>query len=155
MSKRLAFDGLAAAGERFRAAGKSVVLANGVFDLFHVGHLRYLQGARAEGDVLVVAVNSDASTRRLKGEGRPRIPEDERLEILEALECTTAVVLFEDADVRRVLRALKPNVHAKGTDYTADSVPERDELVAWGGRVAIVGDPKNHSTTELLAGTRG
>jgi rfaE bifunctional protein nucleotidyltransferase chain/domain len=129
---------------------RTVVLANGVFDLFHVGHVRYLQGARAEGDFLVVAINGDDSARRLKGPGRPFLPSAERAEILAALECVDRVLVFEEPDVGRVLRALRPDVHAKGTDYTTDSVPERDVTRSLGGRTAIVGDPKDHSSTDLL-----
>jgi rfaE bifunctional protein nucleotidyltransferase chain/domain len=125
-------------------------MANGVFDLLHVGHVRYLQGAKALADRLVVAVNSDASTRALKGPDRPMIPESERAELLEALACTDAVVIFSERDVRTVLRAIRPNVHVKGTDYTPDSIPERDEVASWGGRVAVAGDPKDHSTTDLV-----
>jgi rfaE bifunctional protein nucleotidyltransferase chain/domain len=141
---------VAAAVESARRSGKTVALANGVFDLLHVGHVRYLEGARALADVLVVAVNDDASARALKGPGRPHVPAAERVELVAALACTDQVLLFGEPDVRAVLRRLRPDVHAKGTDYTADSVPERDELAAWGGRVAIAGDPKDHSTTELL-----
>jgi rfaE bifunctional protein nucleotidyltransferase chain/domain len=133
-----------------RAQGKTVALANGVFDLLHVGHVRYLQGAKALADLLVVAVNSDASTRALKGEGRPVIPEAERAELVAALSCVDLVVVFAEPDVRGVLRALKPDVHVKGTDYTEETVPEKDEVRAWGGRVAIAGDPKDHSSSELL-----
>lgn len=133
-----------------RARGRSVALANGVFDLLHVGHVRYLQGARAFADVLVVAVNSDASTRAYKGPGRPVVPEGERAELVAALACVDLVVVFDDPDVRAVLRALRPDVHVKGTDYTPDSVPERDEVAAWGGRVAIAGDPKDHSSTAMI-----
>jgi D-glycero-beta-D-manno-heptose 1-phosphate adenylyltransferase len=115
-----------------------------------VGHVRYLRAAKELGGRLVVAVNSDASTRALKGPGRPRVPEQERAEILAALADVDAVTVFDAPDVREVIRSLRPDVHAKGTDYTADSVPERDVVIACGGRVAIVGDPKDHSTTELL-----
>lgn len=134
-----------------RAAGKTVVLANGIFDLLHVGHLRYLQGARAEGDVLFVAVNADASARALKGEGRPVVPEAERAELVAALACVDGAFLFEGRDVREVLRALKPHVHAKGTDYTVETVPEREVIAEWGGRVAITGDPKDHSSTAVIS----
>jgi D-glycero-beta-D-manno-heptose 1-phosphate adenylyltransferase len=128
----------------------TVVLANGVFDLFHVGHARYLESARALGDLLVVAVNSDRSTRAYKGEGRPVTPEDERAEIVASLECVDFVLLFDEPDVRRVLESLRPEVHAKGTDYTEATVPERAIVEGYGGRVAICGDPKDHSSTELL-----
>jgi rfaE bifunctional protein nucleotidyltransferase chain/domain len=134
----------------WRAAGESVTLANGCFDLLHVGHVRYLQGARALGGKLVVAINSDASVRRLKGPGRPAMPEHERAEIIAALGCVDAVVIFDEPDVRALIREIRPNVQVKGTDYTRDSVPERDEMMAVGGRVEIVGDPKDHSTTDIL-----
>ena len=141
---------VAAAVETAREAGRTVALANGAFDLLHVGHVRYLEGAKAMADVLVVAVNDDASVHALKGPGRPRVPAAERAEIVAALACTDHVLLFGELDVRAVLRRLRPQLHVKGTDYTPDMVPERDELAAWGGRVAIAGDPKDHGTTELL-----
>jgi D-glycero-beta-D-manno-heptose 1-phosphate adenylyltransferase len=134
----------------WRAAGESVTLANGCFDLLHVGHVRYLKGAKALGGRLIVAINSDQSARQLKGPERPAMPELERAEIIAALECVDAVVIFDEPDVRALIREIKPNVQVKGTDYTRDSVPERDEVVAYGGRVEIVGDPKDHSTTQLL-----
>ncbi|HLL05034.1 MAG TPA: adenylyltransferase/cytidyltransferase family protein [Myxococcaceae bacterium] len=135
--------------EQWRAQGRTVALANGVFDLLHVGHVRYLQGARELADVLVVAVNSDASTRAYKGPGRPYIPEMERAELVAALACTDRVIIFDEPNVRGIIRALKPDVHVKGTDYTPDSIPEADEVRAYGGRTAVAGDPKDHSTTEL------
>ena len=135
---------------QWRAAGEKIILTNGCFDMLHVGHVRYLRAAKGLGGRLVVAVNSDASARAQKGEGRPRIPGQERAEILAALADVDAVILFDGLDVREVIRQLRPDVHAKGTDYTADTVPERDEVLACGGSVAIVGDPKDHSTTELL-----
>jgi D-glycero-beta-D-manno-heptose 1-phosphate adenylyltransferase len=125
-------------------------LTNGCFDLLHVGHVRYLRAAKELGGRLVVAVNSDSSTRALKGLGRPRVPEQERAEILAALADVDAVTIFDEPDVCEVIRNLRPDIHAKGTDYTVDNVPERDVVIACGGRVAIVGDPKDHSTTELL-----
>ncbi len=134
-----------------RRAGMTVAFANGCFDLLHVGHVRYLQGARAEGDRLVVAINSDESVRRLKGEGRPILHEGARAELVAALACVDYVVLFDDPTVDRLLLMLRPDVHCKGTDYTVDTVPERETVRAYGGRVAIVGDPKNHSTKALLA----
>jgi rfaE bifunctional protein nucleotidyltransferase chain/domain len=137
--------------EAWRAQGLKVALANGVFDLLHVGHVRYLEAAKKLADRLVVAVNSDASTRAYKGPGRPVIPEAERAELLRALRCTDLVLIFEETDVRTVIRALKPDVHVKGTDYTPESIPERAEVEAYGGRVAVAGDPKNHSTTELIS----
>ncbi len=133
-----------------RAARRSVVLANGAFDLFHVGHLRYLEAAKALADLLVVAVNSDSSVRAAKGEGRPVVPELERAEIVAGLRCVDRVLIFSEPDVRRVVRAIRPNVHAKGTDYTAESVPERDVVIECGGRVVIAGDPKAHSTSAIL-----
>jgi rfaE bifunctional protein nucleotidyltransferase chain/domain len=150
MSSRLRISDLPALRARTRRAGKSIALANGIFDLFHVGHLRYLQGARAEADLLLVAVNSDASTRAYKGPGRPVIPEDERAEIVAGLACVDYVVVFPSRDVVPIIRALRPDVHVKGTDYTPETIPEAAEVRAYGGRVAVAGDPKDHSTTELL-----
>jgi rfaE bifunctional protein nucleotidyltransferase chain/domain len=132
------------------AAGRTVALANGIFDLFHVGHLRYLQGAKALADVLVVAVNSDRSARENKGPTRPVVPEAERAEILAALACVDRVVIFDSKDVVPVIRALRPDVHVKGTDYTPETIPEADEVRRHGGRAAVAGDPKDHSTTDLL-----
>ena len=141
---------LAAVVARWRAAGETVTLANGCFDLLHVGHVRYLQGARALGGKLVVAINSDQSVHRLKGPGRPAMPEQERAEIVAALACVDAVVLFDEPDVRPLIHEIRPDIQVKGTDYTAESVPEREDVLACGGRVEIVGDPKHHSTTDLL-----
>ena len=135
---------------RWRTAGEKIILTNGCFDLLHVGHVRYLRAAKELGGRLIVAVNSDASTRAIKGEGRPRVPDRERAEILAALADVDAVTIFDEPDVRHLIRLLRPDIHAKGTDYTAESVPERDEVIAYGGRVEIVGDPKGHSTTDLL-----
>jgi len=143
-------DEIRARVEAARAAGRSVALANGVFDLLHVGHVRYLEAAKGMADVLVVAVNSDASTRANKGPGRPVIPEDERAELVAALACVDHVVIFEEKSPIGVIRALRPDVQVKGTDYTPDSIPERAEVESWGGRVAVAGDPKNHSTTDTL-----
>lgn len=136
--------------EEWKRTGNAIVLCNGAFDLLHVGHVRYLQGAKALGGKVVVAVNSDSSVRALKGEGRPAMPEQERAEIVAALECVDAVVVFPEPDVRAIIREIHPDVQAKGTDYTAGSVPERDTMAEHGGRVEIVGDAKNHSTTEIL-----
>ena len=136
--------------ELWRRAGERIILANGNFDLLHVGHVRYLHGAKALGGKLVVAVNSDESVRALKGEGRPIMPETERAEIVAALAGVDAVVIFPELDVRAVIREIRPDVQAKGTDYTADSVPERDAVVEYGGRVAIVGDSKDHSTSKII-----
>ena len=138
-----------------RRAGRSIALANGCFDVLHVGHVRYLDGAAAEADVLVVGVNADASVRRLKGEGRPVMAAAERALLVAALRSVDHVVVFEEDDVSRLLLALRPEVHCKGTDYTADSVPEREVVRSYGGRVAIVGDPKQHDTRALLARIRG
>lgn len=134
----------------WRSAGESVILANGCFDLLHVGHVRYLHAAKELGGRLIVAVNSDDSVRALKGKGRPLIPAEERAEILAALADVDAVVIFPENDVRALLTEIHPEVHAKGTDYTADTVPERDVVRAYGGRVEIVGDPKDHSATEII-----
>ncbi len=150
MAQRIALEDLPRVRAEASAAGRTVALANGIFDLFHVGHLRYLQGARAEGDLLVVAVNSDRSTRAYKGPGRPVVPEDERAEILCGLACVDYVVIFDTPNPVPVIRALRPDVHVKGTDYTPETIPEAAEVKAYGGRVAVAGDPKNHSTTELL-----
>ena len=136
--------------EGWRQAGDSVTLANGCFDLLHVGHVRYLRAARELGGKLVVAINSDDSVRGLKGAGRPLMPAEERAEILAALADVDAVVVFPENDVRAIIREIRPDFHAKGTDYTAESVPERSEVEACGGRVAIVGDPKDHSATEII-----
>jgi rfaE bifunctional protein nucleotidyltransferase chain/domain len=141
--------------EEGRQRGERVVLANGCFDLLHVGHVRYLEGARREGDILVVGVNSDASTSRLKGPGRPVLSEAARAELVAALAMVDAVVIFAEPDVGALLRDLRPDVHAKGTDYTAETVPEREIAAQLGIRVAIVGDPKRHSTRELLARLSG
>lgn len=133
-----------------RAAGRTVAFANGGFDLLHVGHVRYLEAAKREADVLVVAVNSDASVRAAKGEGRPVLDEAARAELVAALRCVDYVTIFSDATVDRLLTVIKPDVHCKGTDYTVETVPERETVRAYGGRIAIVGDPKDHSTTDLL-----
>ncbi len=155
MGRLVTLDVLLDEAARHRAAGRKVALANGVFDLLHVGHLRYLEGARALADVLVVALNSDSSARALKGPGRPIVPQLERAELLSGLRCVDYVVLFDGSDVRPIIRALKPEFHVKGTDYTPESIPERDEVMAYGGQVAVAGDPKDHSTTEQLARLKG
>lgn len=129
---------------------KRIVLANGCFDLFHVGHIRYLSGAKALGDCLIVALNSDEQVQRLKGENRPLMPERERAEIVSALRCVDYVTIFPEPTVEELIRAVRPDFHAKGTDYTVDSVPERDIILECGGQIAIVGDPKNHSSTNLI-----
>ncbi|MBZ5501017.1 MAG: adenylyltransferase/cytidyltransferase family protein [Acidobacteriia bacterium] len=152
--KILSREGVREVLEEHRRAGRRIVFANGVFDLLHVGHVRYLQAARAEGDVLVVGVNSNRSTRTLKGEGRPILTEQARATLVAALAAVDYVVLFDEPDVKPLLRALHPDVHAKGTDYTPESVPERDLAASLGIRVAIVGDPKQHSTRDLLGRLR-
>jgi rfaE bifunctional protein nucleotidyltransferase chain/domain len=134
-----------------RASGARIVLANGCFDVLHVGHIRYLQGARELGDLLVVGVNSDRQVAIQKGVGRPILPDRERAELIAALDCVSYVTIFDEPTVEELLLALKPDVHAKGTDYTVDTVPEREVVRSYGGRVAIVGDPKDHSTSEILS----
>jgi rfaE bifunctional protein nucleotidyltransferase chain/domain len=134
-----------------RKGGARIVLANGCFDILHVGHVRYLEGARALGDLLVVGINSDEQVRSLKGDGRPLVPERERAEIIAGLRAVDFVTIFNEPNVEAILRAIRPDIHAKGTDYTEDSVPERDVVRSFGGRVAIVGDPKDHSTSELIS----
>jgi rfaE bifunctional protein nucleotidyltransferase chain/domain len=134
----------------WRRNGEPVVLANGCFDLLHVGHVRYLRGAKALGGKLIVAMNSDASVQKLKGDRRPLMPAEDRAEIIAALSDVDAVVIFDEPDVRALIRELHPDVQAKGTDYTRETVPERDEVLAYGGRVEIVGDPKDHSSTTFL-----
>jgi rfaE bifunctional protein nucleotidyltransferase chain/domain len=136
---------------RLRAEGRRSVFANGCFDLLHAGHVRYLAAARALGDALIVGINSDASVKKLKGEGRPLQPESERAELLAALECVDYVVVFDTPTVDPLLCELRPDIHAKGTDYTEASVPERETVLSYGGRVAIVGDPKSHATRDLIA----
>jgi len=133
-----------------RRDGRTVGFANGCFDVLHVGHVRYLDGARREADRLVVAINDDASVERLKGPGRPILPAAARAELVAALGSTDYVVVFGEPTVERLLKLIRPDVHCKGTDYTADTVPERDVVRAYGGRIAIVGDPKDHSTRDLL-----
>ena len=137
------------------AAGRTIAFANGCFDILHVGHIRYLESAAREGDVLVAAINDDDSVRQLKGEGRPILPAGDRAELVAALRCVDYVVIFSESTVGPLLTALRPDVHCKGTDYTIESVPERDIVRGYGGRTAIVGDPKDHSTRELLARISG
>ena len=147
----LDLDGARRAAEAARHSGRRVVLANGCFDLLHVGHVRYLEEARALGDLLIVGVNGDAAVRRLKGPGRPLMPATERAEIIASLRAVDHVVIFDDDTADQLVAALRPAVHAKGTDYTPESVPERATVVAAGGRVAITGDPKQHSTRDVIA----
>jgi rfaE bifunctional protein nucleotidyltransferase chain/domain len=136
--------------EKWRKSGEKITLANGCFDVLHVGHVRYVKAAKELGGKLIVAVNSDDSIRGLKGEGRPHMPENERAEILAALADVDAVVIFSEPDVRLLIREIHPDIQAKGTDYTPENVPERDVLTELGGRVEIVGDPKDHSATAIL-----
>lgn len=136
-----------------RALGKTIVLANGCFDLLHVGHIRYLEGAKKLGDLLVVGINSDRQAKALKGDGRPFMPENERAELVSAVRYVDLVTIFDEPTVELLIRAVRPDVHAKGTDYTAESVPERDIVRECGGHVAIVGDPKDHSSTDLISRT--
>jgi rfaE bifunctional protein nucleotidyltransferase chain/domain len=143
-------EGLKQRVAAWRQAGESITLANGCFDLLHVGHIRYLHAAKQLGGRLIVAINSDDSVHALKGEGRPLIPAEERAEILSALADVDAVVIFPEHNVRALIREVRPDVHAKGTDYTAESVPERDVVAECGGRVEIVGDPKDHSASEII-----
>jgi rfaE bifunctional protein nucleotidyltransferase chain/domain len=133
-----------------RVAGNKIILANGCFDIFHAGHVRYLAGAKALGGVLVVGINSDEQVRKLKGESRPHTPQHERAEIVSALRCVDIVTIFEEPTVTELIRAIRPDFHAKGTDYTVDTVPERAIVLEYGGRVAIVGDPKDHSSTDMI-----
>jgi D-glycero-beta-D-manno-heptose 1-phosphate adenylyltransferase len=155
-NKVVSRDELAERVREERAAGSTIAFANGCFDILHVGHIRYLESAAREADVLVVALNDDDSVRRLKGEGRPILPASDRAELVAALRCVDYVVIFSESTVGPLLTALRPDVHCKGTDYTSESVPERDVVRSYGGRTAIVGDPKDHSTRELLARiTRG
>ena len=149
-SKLLPLESLESVVVALKASGKTVVFANGCFDLLHVGHIRYLQSARQLGDALVVGLNSDESVRRLKGPQRPLMPENERAEILAALACVDYVVLFQEPTVEGLLRVLKPDIQCKGTDYTEETVPEREVVRSYGGRVAIAGDPKDHSTRDLI-----
>src|SRR5438034_5083300 len=141
---------LLAVAKAAKRKGTRIVLANGCFDVLHVGHIRYLEAAKALGDLLIVGVNSDKQTRRLKGDGRPLVPQDQRAQIVSALDAVNFVTIFEEPTVKELLLAIKPDVHAKGTDYTEDMVPERDVVRSFGGRVAIVGDPKNHSSSEII-----
>ena len=154
-SKILSRDELRQRVAEWRLAGASVTLTNGCFDLLHVGHVRYLHAAKKLGGRLVVGINSDESVRALKGEGRPLMPAGERAEILAALSDVDAVVIFPERDVRALVREIRPDVHAKGTDYTAASVPERDVVIECGGRVEIVGDPKDHSASEIIRSRLG
>jgi rfaE bifunctional protein nucleotidyltransferase chain/domain len=138
-------------GERLRGQGQRIVFANGCFDLLHVGHVRYLEAARRQGDVLVVGINGDESVRVLKGKGRPLLPAVARAELVAALRAVHYVIIFDELTAEKLLHELRPHVHCKGTDYSAESVPEREAVKGWGGEVMIVGDPKSHSTRDLIA----
>lgn len=151
MARILTRDALLDAVAAERKAGRTIALANGCFDVLHVGHVRYLESAKAEADRLVVAINGDESVRALKGPRRPILPAADRAELVGALRAVDYVIVFPELDVNALLRLLEPDVHCKGTDYTADTVPERETVRAYGGRTAIVGDPKDHSTRDLLA----
>jgi rfaE bifunctional protein nucleotidyltransferase chain/domain len=153
--KILGRDELRKRVEQWRCAGERIVMGNGNFDLLHVGHVRYLRGAKALGGKLVVAINSDESVRALKGDGRPVMPAEERAEIVAALADVDAVVIFRELDVRALIGEIRPDIQAKGTDYTPESVPERDAVEEYGGRVAIVGDAKDHSTSEIIRSRLG
>jgi rfaE bifunctional protein nucleotidyltransferase chain/domain len=148
-------DELVRRAAAWRSEGKTVALANGLFDLIHVGHLRYLEEAAQLADRLVVAINDDASARALKGPDRPIVPQDERAELIAGLRCVALVTIFGEPTVEPLLRALVPDLHCKGTDYTAETVPERETAKILGIRVAITGDPKNHATRDLIAQIRG
>ena len=143
-------DQLIEAVNALRADGRKIILANGCFDLFHVGHVRYLKGAKNVGGTLIVGINSDEQTRFLKGEGRPFVPENERAEIVASLRCVDLVTIFNEPTVEELIMAIRPDFHAKGTDYTENTVPEREIVKGIGGKVVIVGDPKDHSSTELI-----
>jgi rfaE bifunctional protein nucleotidyltransferase chain/domain len=149
-SKIKSLNELKTIAQELRASGWKIVFANGCFDLLHVGHIRYLQAARELGDVMILGINGDASTASLKGKGRPLQPEADRIELLASLECVDYVLLFDEPTVDNILKELRPDIHAKGTDYTEESVPERETVRAYGGRVAIVGDPKDHATRDLI-----
>jgi len=150
MGKIVDRDGLLEVIKEAHASGKKIVMANGAFDLFHVGHLRYLRGAKELGDILIVAMNDDKSVRKLKGKNRPVVPLEDRMVIVAAMEPVDYVTPFSELTVENMLRLIKPDVHAKGTDYTEETVPEKDVVASYGGKVAIVGDPKDHSSTEFI-----
>jgi len=150
LKKIYSLDSLARVIQKEKKRGKRIVLANGCFDLIHVGHVRYLKEAKKRGDILVVALNSDSSVRRLKGKGRPILEEDERLEILDSFYFVDYLVLFDEDNVERILLTLKPHVHAKGSDYSVDTVPERETTLGYGGEIAITGGPKVRSTSDIF-----
>jgi len=137
--------------KKLKKDNKKIIFANGCFDVLHVGHIRYLEEARSLGDILIVGINNDKSESQLKGQGRPIMQEEDRIEIVAALECVNYIVLFSDFTVENLLKIIKPAIHAKGTDYTVETVPERDIVLSYGGQVAITGDRKNHSTTDIIS----
>lgn len=143
-------EGLISLVESVRSTGQKIILTNGCFDLFHVGHIRYLHGAKELGGFVITAINSDRQVREIKGDGRPFMPENERAEIVASLRCVDAVTIFDEPTVEDLILAIRPDIHAKGTDYTAETVPERAIVRSYGGKVAIVGDPKDHSSSEML-----
>jgi D-glycero-beta-D-manno-heptose 1-phosphate adenylyltransferase len=149
-SKILTLEALQPVVEKHRQNRKTIIFANGCFDLLHVGHIRYLEGARRLGDILILGLNSDYSVKKLKGPLRPLMPENERAEILAAISYVDYIVIFDEPTVQRLLLQLRPDVHCKGTDYTLESVPEREVVLSYGGRIAIVGDPKDHSTRDFI-----
>ncbi len=151
MKKVCSLDELPNLVEKLKKDNKKIVFANGCFDILHVGHTRYLEQAKSLGDILIVGLNDDESESQLKGQGRPVMPEEDRIEIVAALECVDYVVLFSDPTVENLLRIIKPVIHAKGTDYTAETVPERDIVLSYGGQIAITGDRKNHSTSDIIS----
>lgn len=150
MEKLKSLSEIAIIADNLRKQGKKIVVANGCFDILHVGHIRYLKGAKELGDCLIVGLNSDKSVRIIKDKNRPIIPENERIEILNEIEYIDYIVLISDSKVDNLIKTVKPHIHAKGTDYTTDNVPERDIVKSTGGEVAIVGDPKNHSTRSII-----
>ena len=154
MARVVTVEELEKAVEKAKAEGKTVVFANGAFDILHVGHVRYLRGAAMLGDVLVLALNRDESVRELKGPGRPVLPLDERIRLVSAIEGVDFIVSFPETKVTNLLLRLKPHIHAKGTDYTKDNVPEVDDVRSFGGKIAITGDPKDHNTTDIIAKVR-
>jgi rfaE bifunctional protein nucleotidyltransferase chain/domain len=150
MRKVLTLEALRPVVEKFKQARRTVVFANGCFDLLHVGHIRYLEGARNLGELLIVGLNSDESVRQLKGPGRPLMAEEDRAEILSAISFVDYIVIFGEPNAERLLLQIQPDIHCKGTDYTLENVPEREVVLSYGGKVAIVGDPKDHSTRDLI-----
>ncbi len=150
MKKICSLDKLPNLIKKLKKDNKKIIFANGCFDVLHVGHIRYLEGAKSLGDILIVGINNDKSESQLKGQGRPIMQEEDRIEIVAALECVDYVVPFSDPTVENLLRIIKPAIHTKGTDYTVETVPEREIVLSYGGQIAITGDRKNHSTTDII-----